>query len=85
MALGAQAFGVVGLVIRQGMRLAGLGVVLGVGFALLLGRVIAACSTAFLPTTPSPSPRWWRCCSARRSWPASSRPAAHRASIRSSL
>jgi len=52
MALGAQAFGVVGLVIRQGMRLAGLGVVLGVGFALLLGRVIAGLLYGIPPHDP---------------------------------
>jgi putative ABC transport system permease protein len=41
MALGAQAAGVVRLVIRQGMRLAALGAALGVVMASLLGRVIA--------------------------------------------
>ena len=42
MALGAQAAGVVRLVIRHGMRLATLGAALGVVVALLLSRVIAA-------------------------------------------
>ena len=42
MALGARGGAVVRLVVGQGMRLAALGAGLGVAFALLLGRVIAA-------------------------------------------
>jgi ABC-type antimicrobial peptide transport system permease subunit len=53
MALGARAGGVVGLVIWQGMRLAGLGVVLGVAFALLLGRVIAGLLYGIPPHDPA--------------------------------
>src|SRR5207244_3572851 len=41
MALGARAFGVVRLVVGQGMTLALFGAGIGVAFALLLGRVIA--------------------------------------------
>ncbi len=52
MALGARAEGVVRLVVRQGMRLAGLGVVLGVAFALLLGRVIAGLLYGIAPHDP---------------------------------
>jgi putative ABC transport system permease protein len=53
MALGARAGGVVRLVVGQGMRLAALGAVLGVGFALLLGRLIAGLLYGVGPHDPA--------------------------------
>ena len=53
MALGARAEGVVRLVIRQGMRLAALGAVLGVALAQLLGRVIAGLLYGVAPHDPA--------------------------------
>lgn len=42
MALGAEASGVMGLVLRQGLAIAGIGLALGVGGALLLSRFVEA-------------------------------------------
>jgi predicted permease len=42
MALGAPASGVLSMVLRQGLRLAGLGIVLGAGAAFLLGQLLTS-------------------------------------------
>ncbi|HEX8986112.1 MAG TPA: ABC transporter permease [Bryobacteraceae bacterium] len=51
-ALGAQRRSVIGLVIRQGMRLAGLGIVLGVAGAFVLSESIRSLLFGVAPTDP---------------------------------
>jgi len=52
MALGAPASGVLRMVLRQGLLLAGLGIVLGIGAALLLGRVLTSLLYQAQPSDP---------------------------------
>src|SRR5262249_30233021 len=53
MALGAQKRNVLSLVLRQGIKLALLGVVIGIGAALALTRVIQSLLYAVKPTDPT--------------------------------
>jgi putative ABC transport system permease protein len=52
MALGARPRGVVGLVVRRGMALVGIGVIVGVAGALLLGRVLDSLLFSISSTDP---------------------------------
>ena len=53
MALGAQPGDVLGIVIREGMLLAGAGVAIGIGGALALGRVLQSLLFEIKPTDPT--------------------------------
>lgn len=53
MALGAQPGNVLGMVIREGMLLAGAGVAIGIGGALALGRVLQSLLFEIKPTDPA--------------------------------
>jgi len=53
MALGAQPANVLRMVIREGMLLAGMGIVAGVGGALALGRVLQSLLFEIKPTDPA--------------------------------
>ena len=82
MALGARPASVVGLVMRQGLVVAGVGLAVGCVLAAVVGARSAACSMASASAIPC---RGWRasaCCSASQRSPTSSPPGAPRASIR---
>jgi putative ABC transport system permease protein len=51
-AVGAEWSGIVGMVLGEGFRLVGLGVVLGAGLAVIVGRVLGALLFEVQPTDP---------------------------------
>lgn len=63
-AIGAHRSEVLSLVLREGLRLIGLGVVLGLGFAVLMGRLFHALLFGVSPTDPLTlgGPRCCSCC-----------------------
>ena len=80
-ALGAHRGRVLRLVVGQMLSLTGVGIVLGLGGAMLVAQTLG---TLLFNTSPSIPRRIFRSLSpwrASRHWPAFSRPAAHHASI----
>ena len=65
-ALGASRGNIIALVVRQGMRLTGLGIVIGSAAAAAASQAIVTLLFGVSRSTRSPIPAWLRCWPARR-------------------